>query len=319
MIRVENLTRRYGSHQALAGLSFHVGKGEIVGFLGPNGAGKTTAMRILTCFLPPTSGRAAVAGFDVFSEPMEVRRRVGYMPESVPLYPEMRVREYLDYRARLKRVPRSLRRARVDRVIERCDVGDFQRRLIGALSKGMRQRVGLADALVHEPPILILDDPTAGLDPNQIREVRALVRELGREHTVVLSTHILPEAEVTCGRVVILSRGRVIAEDTPDGLRRMLERRGRLRVALSGADDAALRERLGKVDGVALVEPAGQPGVFLVEAAPDRDVRESVFRAAVEGGLVLLELSPLGASLEDVFVEITTREVADAAPEEAGA
>ncbi len=319
MIRVENLTRRYGSHQALAGLSFHVEKGEIVGFLGPNGAGKTTAMRILTCFLAPSSGRAEVAGFDVFSDPMEVRRRVGYMPESVPLYPEMRVREYLEYRARLKRVPRSVRSSRVERVIERCDVGEFQRKLIGALSKGMRQRVGLADALIHEPPILILDEPTAGLDPNQIREVRALVRELGREHTVVLSTHILPEVEVTCGRVVILDRGRVLAEDTPDGLRRVLERRGRLRVALSGADDEALRERLGRVEGVAAVEPAGQPGTFLVEAAPDRDVREGVFRAAVEGGLVLLELSPLGASLEDVFVEITTREAQDATAGEASA
>ncbi len=319
MIRVENLTRRYGSHQALAGLSFHVEKGEIVGFLGPNGAGKTTAMRILTCFLPPSSGRAEVAGFDVFSDPMEVRRRVGYMPESVPLYPEMRVREYLEYRARLKRVPRSVRSLRVERVIERCGVGEFQRKLIGALSKGMRQRVGLADALIHEPPILILDEPTAGLDPNQIREVRALVRELGREHTVVLSTHILPEVEVTCGRVVILNRGRVLAEDTPDGLRRVLERRGRLRVALSGADDAALRERLGRVEGVAAVEPSGQPGTFLIEAAPDRDVREGVFRAAVEGGLVLLELSPLGASLEDVFVEITTREAHDASAGEASA
>jgi ABC-2 type transport system ATP-binding protein len=310
MIHVENLTRHYQQHVALDGVSFDVEKGEILGFLGPNGAGKTTAMRILTCFLSPTSGSASVAGHDVFSEPDAVRREIGYLPESVPLYTDMRVNEYLDYRARLKRVPRSVRRARLDRAIERCDLGEVRRRIIGTLSKGFRQRVGLADTLVHDPRILILDDPTAGLDPNQIREVRELIRELGREHTILLSTHILPEVEMLCGRVVIIARGRVVAMDTPDKLRQAAEGKRQVSVELRGAAQAELVSRLEGIAGVLAVVPGEGEGRFTLEVDADRDVREDVFRAAVAGGLVLTELSARAASLEDVFVQITTRETA---------
>jgi ABC-2 type transport system ATP-binding protein len=214
MIRVERLTKRYAAVRAVDGISFEIGRGEIVGLLGPNGAGKTTTMRILTTFLTPTSGRAALAGHDVLDEPLEVRRHVGYMPESVPLYPEMRSREYLSFRAKLKDVPRVRRRAAIDEVIARCGLQDVENRILGQLSKGYRQRVGLAEAMVHDPDILILDEPTAGLDPIQILEVRKLIRDLGDRHTILLSTHILSEVEAVCGRVVIIARGR-IAEDEP--------------------------------------------------------------------------------------------------------
>src|SRR5580698_6577892 len=214
MIEVSNLTKRYAGHTAVANISFTVGRGEIVGLLGNNGAGKSTTMRVLSCFLPATSGTVRVAGFDVFTQADEVRRRIGYMPENNPLYPEMRVREYLKFRARLKGLSRKKTRARVDIVMEQCSLTDVNRKIIGTLSKGYRQRVGLADALVHEPELVILDEPTIGLDPNQIRSVRQLIRSLGGAHTVLISTHILPEVEMTCGRVLILHEGKILASDT---------------------------------------------------------------------------------------------------------
>ena len=213
MIQVQRLSKRYGATLAVDDISFAVGRGEIVGLLGPNGAGKTTTMRILTTFLAPTSGRAALAGHDVLDEPLEVRRRVGYLPENVPLYHEMRVREYVTFRAKLKDVPRSKRRAAVDGVLARCQLTDVEHRVLGHLSKGYRQRVGLAEAMVHDPDILILDEPTAGLDPIQVREVRALIRELGDRHTILLSTHIMQEVEAVCSRVIIIARGRIALDD----------------------------------------------------------------------------------------------------------
>ena len=218
MIEVANLTKRYAGQTAIADLSFTVAKGEIVGFLGPNGAGKSTTMRILSCFLPATSGTARVAGFDVFKEADEVRRRIGYMPENNPLHQEMRVREYLKFRARLKGLSRKRSRERVDVVMQQCALTDVSKKIIGHLSKGFKQRVGLADALVHEPELIILDEPTIGLDPNQIRSVRQLIKDLGRKHTVLISTHILPEVEMTCSRVLIMRHGKILAADTPQNL-----------------------------------------------------------------------------------------------------
>jgi ABC-2 type transport system ATP-binding protein len=218
MIKVENLTKRYAGHTAIKDLSFEVGKGEIMGFLGPNGAGKSTTMRILSSFMPPTSGRASIAGYDVFEQSLQARAHLGYMPENVPLYSEMRVTEYLDYRAALKGVPHRRIAERVGDVKELCGLKDVEKKLIGSLSKGYRQRVGLADALVHEPDLLILDEPTSGLDPNQIRLVRDLIRNLGKQHTILLSTHILPEVEMTCSRVIIINKGRIEACDTPENL-----------------------------------------------------------------------------------------------------
>jgi gliding motility-associated transport system ATP-binding protein len=292
MIHVENLVKRYGPQEALAGVSFDVAKGEILGFLGPNGAGKTTTMRILTCFLPATAGVAQVAGFDVFSQSVEVRRNIGYLPESVPLYPEMRVTEYLDFRARLKRAARG----RIDTVIGQCG--------IGALSKGFRQRVGLADALVANPPILILDEPTVGLDPNQIREVRQLIRELGKEHTILLSTHILPEVEMVCGRVVIIDRGRVLAQGTPAELRAKTSGRARVVAEIRGAGE--VKDELAKIDGVTSVVADGAR--WILEVAEGRDVREDVFKTVVANGWTLVELRAEAMTLEDIFARLTTQE-----------
>src|SRR5258706_3157304 len=220
MIEVSDLTKRYAGHTAVSDLSFKVGRGEIVGLLGPNGAGKSTTMRILSGFLPATSGTARVAGFDVFHQADEVRRRIGYMPENNPLYPEMRVRQHLKFRARLKGLSRKRSRERVDVVTQQCGLADVSKEIVGHLSKGYRQRVGLADALVHEPELIILDEPTIGLDPNQIRSVRQLIKDLAHAHTVLISTHILPEAEMTCSRVLILHEGKVLAEGTPEHLQR---------------------------------------------------------------------------------------------------
>jgi ABC-2 type transport system ATP-binding protein len=301
MIHVENLVKRYGPQEALAGVSFDVARGEILGFLGPNGAGKTTTMRILTCFLPATAGVAQVAGFDVFSQSLEVRRNVGYLPESVPLYPEMRVQEYLTFRARLKRAERG----RVDTVIGQCALGEVARKTIGALSKGFRQRVGLADALVANPPILILDEPTVGLDPNQIREVRQLIRELGKEHTILLSTHILPEVEMVCGRVVIIDRGRVLAQGTPAELRAKTAERARVVVEIRGAGETA-KDALAKIDGVSAVSADGAR--WVLDVAEGRDVREDVFKTVVANGWTLVELRAEAMTLEDIFARLTTQE-----------
>jgi ABC-2 type transport system ATP-binding protein len=312
VIEVDNLTKRYGRTTAVDGISFVVKKGEILGFLGPNGAGKTTTMRILTCYLPPTEGTARVAGHDVFEEPLEVKRRVGYIPETPPLYPDMDVVAFLDFCAKIKGVAKSERRARVDAAMEKCRVGDVRKTLIGRLSKGYRQRVGLAQAILHDPEVLILDEPTAGLDPKQIIETRDLIKGLGGEHTIILSTHILPEVSMTCGRVVIINKGKVVAEDTPDNLTHRLRGAGTLRLEVRG-DGAAAAEGLRAVPGVAAVRPhplAGGVTVIEVEAAGGADVRAELARAVVQKGFDLLALQQVGMSLEEIFLHLTTTDAA---------
>jgi len=304
MIEVENLTRYYGPTRAVYNINFHVDKGEVVGFLGPNGAGKTTTMRMLTSFLPPSDGTARVAGFDVFYDSLEVRRRVGYMPETVPLYPEMTVQAYLDYMAALRQLPD--RRQAVDRALEACGIGDHAGTAIGKLSKGYRQRVGLAQAILHEPEVLILDEPTIGLDPRQVTEVRALIQEIGREHTVILSSHVLPEVSQTCSRVLIINKGEIVAEGTPDELTTQLQGAERVLVRIADAGPEAARV-LERVDGVIGVEPADQ-GVYQVSCSQGYDRRAELARAVVEQGWGLLELRSAEMSLEDIFLELTTEE-----------
>jgi len=321
MIEVDSLTKRYGRATAVDSVSFRVEKGEILGFLGPNGAGKTTTMRILTCYLPPTEGTARVSGYDVFEQPLEVKRRVGYLPETPPLYPDMEVREYLDFCGRIKGVAAAERRTKVDDAIEKCRVGDVRDTLISKLSKGYRQRVGLAQAILHNPDVLILDEPTSGLDPKQIIETRDLIRGLGGEHTVILSTHILPEVSMTCGRVVIINKGRVVAEDTPDNLTRRLKGAGTLRVEVRG-DEASILSTLRGVPGVLAAHTrGGHDGALLVDVEADsgRDVRSDLARAVVGGGFDLLELQQMGMSLEEIFLHLTTTDDAAAAsaPQEA--
>src|SRR5438552_5896581 len=312
VIEVDNLTKRYGRTTAVDGISFVVKKGEILGFLGPNGAGKTTTMRILTCYLPPTEGTARVAGHDVFEEPLEVKRRVGYIPESPPLYPDMDVDTFLDFCAKIKGVAKAQRRARVDAAIEKCRVGDVRKTLIGRLSKGYRQRVGLAQAILNDPEVLILDEPTAGLDPKQIIETRELIKGLGGEHTIILSTHILPEVSMTCGRVVIINKGRVVAEDTPENLTHRLQGAATVRLEVRG-DSPELEATLAGVSGVKTVRRA-KPGVYEVDADGGHDVRADLARAVVGRGHDLLSLQQSGMSLEEIFLHLTTTDVAAEAP-----
>ncbi|MDX2436760.1 MAG: ATP-binding cassette domain-containing protein [Acidobacteriota bacterium] len=306
MIEVENLSKTYVSEPVVKDLSFFVPEGQVLGFLGPNGAGKTTVMRMLTAFLPPTTGRVVVAGVDLEKDPVGLRSNVGYLPENVPLYPEMRVDEYLRFRAEVEGVPRTEMSARTEDVVDRCLLGDVRRQVIGTLSKGYRQRVGLAGALIHQPPVLILDEPTVGLDPNQIIKVRELITELGRDHTVLLSTHILPEVEQVCERVFIIDRGRIVADGTPDALRAKLVGNPSLAVELKGADEEA-EAALISLPGVVGVDQRGR-GRYLLEHGPGADPREAVFELAVDKGWVLLALTQQQASLEDVFVRLTTRE-----------
>ncbi len=306
MIKVENLTKRYAGQTAIQDLNFEVGKGEIMGFLGPNGAGKSTTMRILSSFMPPTSGRASIAGYDIFEQSLQARSHLGYMPENVPLYNDMRVTEYLNYRAALKGVPSRRVAERVGDVKELCGLKEVEKKIIGALSKGYRQRVGLADALVHEPDLLILDEPTSGLDPNQIRQVRDLIKNLGKQHTILLSTHILPEVEMTCSRVIIINRGRIEACDTPENLLGRIRTAGGVIVeAKVGSDDGA--DELKKIAGVRDVTTStdGDWQVFALRVEANTDVREEVYRLANERRWALRELSQRKATLEDVFVEIT--------------
>src|SRR5205085_5571974 len=288
MIKVSELTKRYARTTAVDHISFEVEKGQIVGFLGPNGAGKTTTMRMLTCFLPPTSGAATVAGFDVVEQPMEVRKRIGYLPEMPPLYQEMRTTEYLMFVGKLKGLSGTDLRQRVDTVCERCAITDVKEKLLGRLSKGDRQRVGLAQAILHNPDVLILDEPTAGIDPKQIIETRELIRGLGGEHTIVLSTHILPEVSMTCGRVVIINKGRVVAEDTPENLTHRLQGAATVRVEVAGADEGQ-ETTFASVPGVKTVRRL-RPGVFEVDAEAGRDVRADLARAVVARGLDLIGL-----------------------------
>jgi len=317
MIEAQNLTRRYGDFTAVHGISFSVGEGEIVGMLGPNGAGKTTAIRMITGFLPPTSGRVTVAGKDLFESPREARRQLGYLPENVALYNEMRVEEYLAYRARLEGLSRAEARDAIGDAIERCLLSDVRHQIIGTLSKGYRQRVGLATAILHRPSTLVLDEPTVGLDPKQIIAIRELIRDLGRERTLFLSTHILPEVELLCNRVMIIDQGRIVAEGTPEALRERSVGNPTLRLTLKGAPDAA--DTLASVPGVVAARPAHPStadGVWIVEHATGTDPREDVFHAAVQRGWVLLEMARERTSLEDVFVRLTTQDRApDAATE----
>jgi ABC-2 type transport system ATP-binding protein len=307
MIEVSNLTKRYAGHTAVDGLSFTVGRGEIVGFLGPNGAGKSTTMRILSAYMPATSGTARVAGFDVFRESVEVRRRIGYMPENNPLYAEMRVREYLKFRARLKGLRRSRCRERVGVVMEQCGLTDVSRKIIGQLSKGYKQRVGLADALVHEPELIILDEPTIGLDPNQIRSVRQLIKSLGGKHTVLISTHILPEVEMTCNRVLILHQGKILASDTTENLQRIMSDGGQV-VAEIAAPEAELRECWETLEEVGHYNISPIDGAYYrcaLTPANGADLRPRVFQVVCERGWSLRELTLSRHSLEDIFVHMT--------------
>ncbi|MDE2998048.1 MAG: ATP-binding cassette domain-containing protein [Gemmatimonadota bacterium] len=304
MIEVDHITKQYGSLVAVRDLTFRVEKGEVVGFLGPNGAGKTTTMRILTCYQPATMGTARVAGFDVFDEPMEVKRRIGYLPEHPPVYSDMYVRSYLDFVAQIKGVPKKDRRSRVDSAMERCGITDRAKQLIGQLSKGYRQRVGIAQAILHDPDVIILDEPTIGLDPNQIQEIRRLIRGLGREHTVILSTHILPEVEMTCDRVIIINRGRIAAVDTPQNLTARASGNRRYYVAVSGDLDAAA-DAIGDVPGVVGVGHASEDRALEVDVSGDSDMRPAIAARLVERDLGLVELRPITARLEDIFHELT--------------
>jgi len=306
MIKVENLTKRYAGQTAIKDLNFEVGKGEIMGFLGPNGAGKTTTMRILASFMPPTAGRASIAGFDVFEQSLQARAHLGYMPEHVPLYNDMRVTEYLDYRAALKGVPYRRITERVGDVKELCGLKEVEKKLIGALSKGYRQRVGLADALLHEPDLLILDEPTIGLDPNQIRQVRELIKNLGKQHTILLSTHILPEVEMTCSRVIIIHKGRIEACDTPENLLGRIRQAGGVVVEAKVGNDKGADE-LKKISGVRDVttEVDDDWKIFSLRVESGADVREEIFRLATARRWAVRELSQRRATLEDVFFEIT--------------
>jgi len=306
MIEVEHLSKVYVDVPVVDDLTFFVPEGQVLGFLGPNGAGKTTAMRMITAFLPPTRGRVVVAGKDLDRDPVALRAQVGYLPENIPLYPEMRVDEYLRFRAEVEGVSRSDARKNLDYVIERCMLEEARGQIIGTLSKGYRQRVGLAGALIHRPPVLILDEPTVGLDPNQIIKIRELITELGKDHTVVLSTHILPEVEQVCERVFIIDRGRIVADGTPDDLRSAKGVRPAVLVELRDANDDG-HSALADLPGVREVEDRGD-GRFRVEHETGTDPRESIFRLAVERGWVLLEMSVAMTSLEDVFVRLTTQE-----------
>jgi ABC-2 type transport system ATP-binding protein len=310
MIEVTDMTKRYAGRTAVAGISFTVGRGEIVGLLGPNGAGKSTTMRILSCFMPATSGTVRVAGYDVFHESEEVRRRIGFMPENNPLYPEMRVREYLKFRARLKGLGWGRSRERVDTVMEQCGLTEVRRRIIGQLSKGYRQRVGLADALVHEPELIILDEPTIGLDPNQIRSVRQLIKSLAGKHTVLLSTHILPEVEMMCSRMLIMFEGRILAADTPENLQRVMAGSSQV-IAEIAAPAEELRKVWAEMPEVEQYDVSSAEGDFQRCALTPReghDLRPAVYEAARARGWRLRELTRSRHSLEDIYVQVTKPE-----------
>jgi len=313
VIEVQHLTKRYGPTTAVDDVSFRVERGEILGFLGPNGAGKTTTMRVLTGYMPPTDGRAIVAGYDIFDQPIEAKRRIGYLPETPPLYPEMSVRDYLLFVSRIKGVPRAERKTRVAEVMARTHVADMAERHCGKLSKGYRQRVGLAQALLHNPEVLVLDEPTAGLDPKQIIETRQLIKQLGGGHTVILSTHILPEVSQTCGRVVIINKGRVVAIDTPENLTSRLRGSETLYVQVDApgvGDVQATLEAVPGVTDVSMADTRGNLASYEVKSESGRDVRRELASAIVSRGWGLLELRPLRMSLEEIFLHLTTEEVA---------
>jgi len=313
MIKVEGLTKRYARKVAVDNISFEIEKGQVVGFLGPNGAGKTTTMRVLTCFLPPTTGTAQVAGFDVQEQAMEVKKRIGYLPESPPVYPDMEVHEYLEFVGQLKGVPKQDLARRVNEVSEKCAVAEVRKTLIGKLSKGYKQRVGLAQAIIHNPDVLILDEPTAGLDPHQIIETRDLIKGLAGEHTIILSTHILPEVEQICERVIIIARGKLVATDTVANLTSRL--RGAETVAMEvlppegvTLDAGQVQRRLEQVAGVSRVLPKEHRDNilhFTVESLEGRHIRPALAKAVIDGGWNLNELHAVGLSLEEIFLQLT--------------
>jgi ABC-2 type transport system ATP-binding protein len=311
MIKVEGLTKRYARHVAVDNISFEVGKGEIVGFLGPNGAGKTTTMRVLTCFLPPTSGKASIAGFDVLENPMEVKKRIGYLPETPPLYPEMEVSEYLTFVARLKGIPSGDVAKRVNEAAGRCAIADVKTKLISKLSKGYRQRVGLAQAILHNPDVLILDEPTSGLDPKQIIETRELIASLSGDHTIILSTHILSEVEHSCQKVLIINRGRIVASESVSNLTSKM-RSGTdtvsLEVQYSNLNPADVRQRFEQIPGVSRVEVKDAKDsrvVVEVESLTGQSVRPELARAVVQSGWNLQEMRGINMTLEDIFLQLT--------------
>jgi len=312
VISVSQLTKVYGQTLAVDHISFEVSKGQIVGFLGPNGAGKSTTLRMLTCYLPPTSGGATVDGFDIFHQSEQVRRNLGYLPENVPLYTEMKVHEYLDFRGRLRKMERSTRKRRMGYVMDRCWLNGVERKTIGHLSKGYRQRVGLADALLHDPKVLILDEPTVGLDPTQIRETRKLITDLGGDHTLLLSTHILPEVEAVCNRVIVISGGKIVAQGSPDELRNSRRMAARVLVECRGPA-REIEQALIRVSGVGAVELLdGQADKSMVTAAlrpkDGYDIREEVARTIIQHGWPLREIRLEHATLEEFFVQVTANQ-----------
>jgi ABC-2 type transport system ATP-binding protein len=317
MIKVEGLTKRYARHVAVKNISFEVGRGEIVGFLGKNGAGKTTTMRVLTCFLPPTAGKATVAGFDVLEQSHEVKKRIGYLPETPPLYPEMEIADYLTFVAKLKGIPSGDIPKRVDEVCERTAIGDVKNKIIGKLSKGYRQRVGLAQAIIHNPPVLILDEPTSGLDPEQQLHVRQLIASLSGDHTIILSTHILSEVEQSCSNVIIINNGEIVAVDSVAALHKRGRSTESVAVEIGGASSSEARQRLEQVPGVArVVSREAKDGfvAFDVEGLENAVVRPELARAVVQSGWNLMQLKPLGESLEEIFLELTSAEKTEGTP-----
>ena len=317
MIKVEGLTKRYARTIAVNDISFEVEKGQIVGFLGPNGAGKTTTMRMLTCFLPPTAGSASVAGFDVLEQPLEVKKRVGYLPETPPIYPEMETSEYLKFVGKLKGLSGSEVQKRVDYVCDRCAIADVRNQLLGKLSKGYRQRVGLAQAIIHNPDVLILDEPTAGLDPKQINDTRDLIKDLSGEHTIILSTHILPEVEQTCEQVIIINKGKLVATDSVRNLQSRARGAESVVLEIAGRDGTLevplVQQKLEQIDGVSRVlctDRLDSRAVFEVESQKGQLVRGDLARAVVQAGWDLNELRPAAMSLEEIFLQLTGNESA---------
>jgi ABC-2 type transport system ATP-binding protein len=311
MIEVTNLTKYYGEVRGIDNISFSIGRGEIAGLLGPNGSGKTTTMRILTCFFPPTRGSARVAGYDVVTQPMEVRRRIGYMPESVPLYPDMKVAGYLHFVAEAKRMDARQKKARIGEIMERCGLVEVAHRLVGNLSKGFRQRVGLAQALINDPEVLILDEPTIGLDPRQVAEIREFIKSLAGERTIILSTHILPEVSMTCERVIIIHEGQIAAVDTPDNLMKKLQKTSTTVVLIKGPA-GSIREKLQLLPGVIAIGDKGEtsPGVccFEVEATKESEISGELAQLVYLNSWKLVEMRTEKMSLEKIFIELTREE-----------
>lgn len=312
MIQAENLTKFFGQTQAIKNVSFSASKGEILGFLGPNGAGKTTTMRILSCFLPPTSGNAYVAGYNILTNSLDARKCLGYLPENTPLYTHMTTRDYLRFVAGVKDVPAKKRNLQIERVLGDCGLHEVSGRIIGALSKGYRQRVGIAQALLNDPPVLILDEPTAGLDPKQIIEIRDLIKSLAGDRTIILSTHILPEVSVTCNRVIIINEGSIVAMDTPENLNAQLQKDTRIFIQVEASDNR-VSQQLQNVEGVVRVKKQDSTNnssisSFMIESKPGFDVRKTVAKKIVENGWGLLEMKPVKMTLEDIFIKLVTKE-----------